>query len=97
MDQEIRFRIPNVLHAAITDAARNRGVPVTSLMAIMAYEYLHTRNELVSAPAAPAKPTPAPEPEPLVEIINAFDDDDDEWTEEELAYWRAKGRAISTS
>lgn len=97
MTTEIRLRLNVDCKSTFQAAADRHGVPLVHFITMAVHGYLRGIGDLSAIQPAPVAPTPAPEPEPLVEIINAFDDDDDEWTEEELAYWRAKGRAISTS
>lgn len=78
MDLEIRFRVTAAMHTALSDAAARRGVPVTSLVAMAAYEYLRERSELTPTPADEAKPVPTRASLPSKETLAAWEDDDED-------------------
>ena len=102
MTTEIRLRLNADCKSTFQAAADRHGVPLVHFITMAVHGYLRGIGDLSAiqpAPVAPVAPTSAPvkpEPDVLTAVANAFDDDDDEWTEEELAYWRAKGRDIST-
>ena len=105
MTTEIRLRLNADCKSTFQTAADRHGVPLAHFITMAVHGYLRGIGDLSAlqtppaAPAAPAAPTVDTD---ISDALRAFTDSDDdeydsEWTEEELAYWRARGKDVTAN